>query len=166
MAKRTGDFGLPSSSGGGGDFGQALGPAGHHMGVLDRFLNVVTLGEHENPGDLRAFGADTARSLDPRTRNGLVSWAGLLIPGGKGGVPRYSMSATDRAQMTRYLAASMDRPTGLESIGSVRNSALRAAQAKRPPFNPQNMGLNRPLSPAEAVALQQAIRAHLSNYPR
>lgn len=64
--------------------------SGHHAWSLDpvkhALLNVATLGEHEHPGSVRAYGHELASSFDPSSPEGLFNTAAMFVPGpGKGG---------------------------------------------------------------------------------
>jgi hypothetical protein len=54
-------------------------PAPEHMSFSDRLLNLATLGEHEHPGDLRRYGVENVKAFDPRSKEGILNWAGLIV---------------------------------------------------------------------------------------
>lgn len=63
---------FPRGSGGG------LGP------IRDAILNLATLGEHDHPGSLAAYGHSVLESFNPTTPAGAFNLATIIVPGYRG----------------------------------------------------------------------------------
>jgi hypothetical protein len=103
-----------------------------------------------SPGE---YLRETARLFDPRTREGVANWAGLLVPGG-GKTPRYAMSARDNEALVRFL---------LESENRLPPAAVVRAD-RREPYNLGNVGRERALGPPEAKFAKNQLAKHLKMY--
>src|SRR5215831_9148430 len=92
--------------------------------VKTPLLNVLTAGEYEHPGGLEDYGKSIVHSFDPRTREGLTNWAGILVPGGRG---RWAGKPTIEQQsfLDAIAASSRGEPEAQAAQMGVSPSRLR-----------------------------------------